>query len=274
MGVCSTPTHLLDRLCRWASVENYPKTLYIGLLLYSNIHISHPLVCRNLPYFSRTSNLDKLRNIITTYVWENLEEGYMQVADTWVIILENVSFNPFLFIRGLSCPNSVKTSLTQNCPKLTIPGFPYNILPVSCGDIGFLKKNPKFSVGLEIRPCAFTAFCPSCRLKLFCWGGCNSPLQKVLAVWRTFFKIWSVQNETSFPAAACYTWPKKFKLKEKCAKLTILSSGLHCPRRTYHGIFSRAEKSFDDINSYLFLMNKKGLKWLLCDSNSLYYGFC
>ncbi len=36
---------------------------------------------RNLPYFSRTSNLDKLRNIITTYVWENLDEGYMQVMD-------------------------------------------------------------------------------------------------------------------------------------------------------------------------------------------------
>jgi hypothetical protein len=38
-------------------------------------------VFRNLPYFSRTSNLDKLRNIITTYVWENLDEGYMQVMD-------------------------------------------------------------------------------------------------------------------------------------------------------------------------------------------------
>jgi hypothetical protein len=24
--------------------------------------------------------------------------------------------------------------------KLTIPGFPYNLLPVSCGNIGFLKR--------------------------------------------------------------------------------------------------------------------------------------
>jgi hypothetical protein len=47
------------------------------------------------------------------------------------------TFNPFLFIRGLSCPISVQTSLTQNCLKLTILGFPYNYLPVSCGDIGF-----------------------------------------------------------------------------------------------------------------------------------------
>ena len=34
---------------------------------------------RNLEYFSQTSNLEKLRNVITTYVWENLDEGYMQV---------------------------------------------------------------------------------------------------------------------------------------------------------------------------------------------------
>lgn len=33
---------------------------------------------RNHPYFS-TANLEKLRNVITTYVWDNLEVGYMQV---------------------------------------------------------------------------------------------------------------------------------------------------------------------------------------------------
>ncbi len=47
--------------------------------------------------------------------------------------------SPFLFIRGLSCPRCVQTSLTQNCPKLTILRFPYNLLLVSCGDIGDLK---------------------------------------------------------------------------------------------------------------------------------------
>ena len=36
---------------------------------------------RNHPYFNLT-NLDKLRNIITTYVWENLDVGYMQVRIT------------------------------------------------------------------------------------------------------------------------------------------------------------------------------------------------
>ena len=33
---------------------------------------------RNHPFFTQP-NLEKLRNIITTYVWENLDVGYMQV---------------------------------------------------------------------------------------------------------------------------------------------------------------------------------------------------
>ncbi len=59
--------------------------------------------------------------------------------------------NPFLFIRGLSCLSSVQSSLTQNWLKLSINGFSFNCLLVSCGDIGFLK-NPRSSTGLEIRP--------------------------------------------------------------------------------------------------------------------------
>jgi hypothetical protein len=48
--------------------------------------------------------------------------------------------NIFLFnIRGLSCPRSVKSSLTQNWLKLTKPGFRYNLLSVSCGEICIFK---------------------------------------------------------------------------------------------------------------------------------------
>jgi len=54
--------------------------------------------------------------------------------------------NPFLFISGLSCHRSIETSLTQNCIKLTIPGFHYIFLFVSCGDIGFKKH--RTSIGL------------------------------------------------------------------------------------------------------------------------------
>ena len=43
-------------------------------------------VFRNLEYFSCTMNLEKLRNVITTYVWENLDEGYMQVTSSELTI--------------------------------------------------------------------------------------------------------------------------------------------------------------------------------------------
>ncbi len=49
--------------------------------------------------------------------------------------------NRFLFIRGLSCPCFVQASLSLNWLTLTIPGFPYNCLPVPCGNIGFKKKS-------------------------------------------------------------------------------------------------------------------------------------
>ena len=37
---------------------------------------------RNLSYFT-DGNLEKLRNVITTYVWENLDIGYMQVREMY-----------------------------------------------------------------------------------------------------------------------------------------------------------------------------------------------
>jgi hypothetical protein len=90
--------------------------------------------------------------------------------------------------RGLFCPFSVQTSLTQNCLKLSISGFPYNLLPVSCDDIGFLKKNHRSSIGMEIRfQSAFTVFTvllPSANYSAE-WSG-YSPLKIVMAVWHTF----------------------------------------------------------------------------------------
>ncbi len=58
-----------------------------------------------------------------------------------------------LIIRGLSCPSCIQASLSLNCLKLTIPGFPHNCLPVSCGDFGF-KKISGSCIRLEIRPCS------------------------------------------------------------------------------------------------------------------------
>ncbi len=51
----------------------------------------------------------------------------------------SLSFSPEGF------PSSVQTSLTQNCLKLTIPWFPFNLLPVS---LAFFKKKTKSSTVL------------------------------------------------------------------------------------------------------------------------------
>ncbi len=80
-------------------------------------------------------------------------QGDLTKSIQWYYIL-----NPLLFIRGLSCPSCSQASLSLNCLKLTLPRFPYNCFPASCDDIGFLK-NPRSSIGLEIRPqSAFSAF--------------------------------------------------------------------------------------------------------------------
>jgi hypothetical protein len=36
----------------------------------------------------------------------------------------------------------------------------------------------------------------------------------------------------------------------------------HCPLITYQGVFSRVDKPSDDINTNLFLMDKKGVRGL------------
>ena len=57
---------------------------------------------RNLSYFT-DKNLEKLRNVITTYVWDNLDIGYMQVRwyRNWIQIIVfmveyNVIYNYFI----------------------------------------------------------------------------------------------------------------------------------------------------------------------------------
>jgi hypothetical protein len=95
-------------------------------------------------------------------------------------------FNPFLFIRGLSCPRCIQASLSLNCLKLTIPGFPHNCLLVSCGDIGFLKQNSRSTVvlawksGLKVPFLPLGRPCPLQTILLSDLVGCDSPLQKVI----------------------------------------------------------------------------------------------
>ncbi len=92
--------------------------------------------------------------------------------------------NPFLFIRGLSYPSRVQTSLNQNCLKLTITGYPYNCLPVFCGDIG-IKKIPglllTWKSGLKVPLLPLEPSCPLQKILLSDLIGCDSPRHGPLA---------------------------------------------------------------------------------------------
>jgi hypothetical protein len=101
----------------------------------------------------------------------------------------------------------------------------------------------------------------SCTLKTILLSdlvGCDSPLQIVMAFWRTII----VSRGLSHP-----TQKVGIQTKRAPTAITTVSAegchtqmdGQHCPLITYQGVFSRVEKPFDDINSSLFLMNKKGL---------------
>jgi hypothetical protein len=69
---------------------------------------------------------------------------------------------------------------------LTIFGFPYSLLPVSCGEIGFLKSIDQV-LALE-KKCLYHAS----RLLLILMSDlvrCSSPLHIMMAILGTFFKI-------------------------------------------------------------------------------------
>ncbi len=101
----------------------------------------------------------------------------------------SISINPFLVIRGHAL-DSVQTSLTRNCLKLTIPGFPYNLYPVSSGDIGFKKSLGQVLASKSGLKVVLLPLGPSCPLQTILLGylvGYDSLLLIVMAVWRAFF---------------------------------------------------------------------------------------
>ncbi len=94
--------------------------------------------------------------------------------------------------------------------------------------------------------------------------GCGSLLQKVIGA--LFFNLKYVKQPLQ-SAAGSHTQPSKFKLKKSMPTGHSLSAagfytrldGQHSPLKTYHSVFSRAEKPSEDIRQGLFQMNTKGL---------------
>jgi hypothetical protein len=112
--------------------------------------------------------------------------------------------------------------------------------------------------------------CPLQTILLSDLAGCDSPLQIILAFWRTIIvirelshltqKVW-IQNKKGLPllsAEGCHT----------------RLDGQHCPLITYQGVFFKGGETLWWHKSRLFFRNKKGLttklKHLLKAYNATY----
>ncbi len=86
-----------------------------------------------------------------------------------------------------------QTSLTQNCLKLTVPGFHTTYFLFLVVTLAFKKSLGQvltWKSGLKKLP--FLPLGPSCTLQTTLLSdlvGCGSPLQIVMAIWHTFLKF-------------------------------------------------------------------------------------
>jgi hypothetical protein len=150
---------------------------------------------------------------------------------------------------------------------VTIPGFPYNLLPVYCGTLAFLKK-PRSSIGTEIRPqSAFTAFralLPSANYSAE-WSGWEwQPVADSNGRMAHFLKILSELNRHYNHAQLTRQAPilKRAPNGYHYLQRAVTPDWIDCIALWEHimEFFSRAEKPSDSITWRLFLMNMKGLR--------------
>jgi hypothetical protein len=96
---------------------------------------------------------------------------------------------------------------------------------------------------------------PSCLLQTILLSDlvwCDSPLQKVITVWCTFFYIRVCQ--TAIIVSSGLSHPTQKDQIKKCGP------SCHFYTEIITEFFSRAGKPSEDVNNCLFLINKKGLK--------------
>jgi hypothetical protein len=122
----------------------------------------------------------------------------------------SIVFNPFSFIRGLSCPSSIQTLLTQNCltpiiPDLITEVFLYIVATLT------IKK----SLGLKVPVLPLALSCPLQTILLSDLVGCGSPLQ--MAVCLHFFEILSAPNGHYYLQRAVTPDPASSNFKKSVA---------------------------------------------------------
>ncbi len=100
--------------------------------------------------------------------------------DAWVV-------NPVLFIKEHSRPCSAQTSLTQNCPELTILGFLTTSFLFLVVSLAFKQIDQvlKWKSGLKVPLLPLGPSCPLQTILLSDLVGCDSPHQIVIVIWRT-----------------------------------------------------------------------------------------
>jgi hypothetical protein len=153
------------------------------------------------------------------------------------------------FIRGLSCP-----ALAVFRPQYLLSETNYNCLPVSSGDIGFLTKILglllAWKSGLKVLFLPLGRFCPQQTILLSDQVECDSPLQIVMAFWRTFI----VSRGLSYHTQRVWIQTKRapnchYYLQRAVAPDWMGSIFL---RLHIRAVSSRVGKPSDNINSYLF----------------------
>jgi hypothetical protein len=132
-----------------------------------------------------------------------------------------------------------------------------------------LKKNSKSRIGLKVKPqSAFNAFrdlLPSATILLSDLVGCDSPLQILMAVWRTYFQFEVCQ--TSITICSGMSRPtQQIQIIKKvrqtaiciCRGLSQLTGWAVLPSENISQCLCQGNPS-EDVNSHLFFMNYKGL---------------
>ncbi len=168
-----------------------------------------------------------------SHAWES-SLGVDTVFMRWMLF----QTNPFLF----SCPSCIQASLSPNCLKLTIPGFPHNCLPVSCGDIGFKTKILGLVLAWKSGPkVPFLPLGRSCSLQTFLLS------DLVGRVWQPSADSNGLLAHHFIQQGAVTLDPEILNSNKKGAKLPFLSAegchshtlleGRHCPLITYQGDF-------------------------------------
>jgi hypothetical protein len=149
-----------------------------------------------------------------------------------------------------------------------MPGFLYNLLPVSCCDIGFLTKILGLVLalksGLNVPLLPLGPSCPLQAILLRDLVGFDSLLRIIMAIWRTFLKFET--RKTAIIVSRGLSNPSRKEVQIQKLVRPNAISGLSHPtgwaaltsenisRRFFQGcrIFS------EDINSRSFLINLKG----------------